>query len=66
MTGDSRARLHLSAVRALVVLSHPEPSSFAAALARTAADVLDGTLLDLYAEGFDPRLSAAASGDGRG
>ena len=43
----------------LVVLSHPEPTSFAAALARTAADALDATLLDLYAEGFDPRLSAA-------
>lgn len=46
-------------MRALVVLSHPEPTSFASALGRTAADVLDGTLLDLYAEGFDPRLSAA-------
>ncbi|HYW28166.1 MAG TPA: NAD(P)H-dependent oxidoreductase [Gaiellales bacterium] len=43
----------------LVVLSHPEPTSFAAALARTAAETLDATLLDLYAEGFDPRLSAA-------
>jgi NAD(P)H dehydrogenase (quinone) len=58
MTDESRRRLHLSAVRALVVLSHPEPSSFAAALARTAADALGGTLLDLYAAGFDPRLSA--------
>jgi len=46
-------------VNSLVVLSHPEPSSFAAALARTAAEVLDGTLLDLYREEFDPRLSAA-------
>jgi NAD(P)H dehydrogenase (quinone) len=43
----------------LVVLSHPEPTSFAAALAHTAADVLDAQLLDLYAEGFDPRLTAA-------
>ena len=43
----------------LVVLSHPEPTSLAAALARTAAEALDATLLDLYAEGFDPRLSAA-------
>ena len=42
----------------IVVLSHPEPTSFAAALAHTAAETLDATLLDLYAEGFDPRLSA--------
>jgi NAD(P)H dehydrogenase (quinone) len=46
-------------VTPLVVLSHPETSSLAAALARTAAETLDATLLDLYAEGFDPRLSAA-------
>jgi NAD(P)H dehydrogenase (quinone) len=45
-------------VPALVVLSHPEPSSFAAALGRTAAEALGATLLDLYAERFDPRLSA--------
>jgi NAD(P)H dehydrogenase (quinone) len=47
---------------ALVVLAHPEPTSFAAALARTAVSALDGsgwdvTLLDLYREGFDPVLS---------
>jgi NAD(P)H dehydrogenase (quinone) len=46
-------------VTPLVVLSHPEPTSLAAALARTAAETLDATLLDLYPEGFDPRLSAA-------
>jgi NAD(P)H dehydrogenase (quinone) len=46
-------------MKSLVVLSHPEPTSFAAALAKTAADVLDATLVDLYREGFDPRLSAA-------
>jgi len=46
-------------VRALVVLSHPEPSSFAAALARTAAQTLGTEVVDLYAEGFDPRLTAA-------
>lgn len=46
-------------VQALVVLSHPEPTSFAAALARTAADALGTTVVDLYAEGFDPRLSVA-------
>jgi NAD(P)H dehydrogenase (quinone) len=47
----------------LVVLASPEPSSFAAALAHTAAGALEEsgwrvTLLDLYAEGFDPVLSA--------
>ena len=47
---------------ALVVLAHPEPTSFAAALAGTAADALDAagwrvTLLDLYRERFDPVLS---------
>ena len=40
-------------VRALVVLSHPEPSSFAAALARAAADALGTDVVDLYAEGCD-------------
>jgi len=47
-----------------VVLAHPEPSSFAAALAHTAGDALLAAgwsveLLDLYREGFDPVLSAA-------
>jgi len=46
-------------VKSLVVLSHPEPTSFAAALANTAAEALGATLLDLYREDFDPRLSAA-------
>jgi NAD(P)H dehydrogenase (quinone) len=46
-------------VNSLVVLSHPEPTSFAAALARTAGDVLGTDVVDLYADGFDPRLSAA-------
>jgi NAD(P)H dehydrogenase (quinone) len=46
----------------LIVLASPEPSSFATALARTAADTLEAagwsvTSLDLYAEGFDPVLS---------
>jgi NAD(P)H dehydrogenase (quinone) len=49
---------------ALVVLAHPEPSSFAAALARTAAETLlaagwSVVLVDLYREGFDPVLSEA-------
>jgi NAD(P)H dehydrogenase (quinone) len=51
-----------SAGACLIVLAHPEPSSFAAALAHTAAGALAGagwdvTLLDLYREGFDPVLS---------
>jgi NAD(P)H dehydrogenase (quinone) len=51
-----------SAGTCLVVLASPEPSSFATALAHTAADALEAagwslTLLDLYAEGFDPVLS---------
>jgi NAD(P)H dehydrogenase (quinone) len=46
-------------VRSLVVLSHPEPTSLAAALAHTAADALGTGVVDLYGEGFDPRLSAA-------
>ena len=46
-------------MNSLVVLSHPEPTSFAAALARTAGDVLGTDVVDLYADGFDPRLSAA-------
>jgi NAD(P)H dehydrogenase (quinone) len=51
-----------SAGTALVVLAHPEPTSFAAALARAAVAALedvgwDVTLLDLYREGFDPVLS---------
>jgi NAD(P)H dehydrogenase (quinone) len=52
-----------SAGTALVVLAHPEPTSFAAALARTAVTSLEDagwhvTLLDLYREGFDPVLTA--------
>jgi NAD(P)H dehydrogenase (quinone) len=50
-------------VPALVVLSHPEPSSFASALARTAAEALNAPLVDLYNEGFDPRLSGADFAD---
>lgn len=53
---------------ALVVLAHPEPSSFAAALAHAAADALLAAgwsvqLVDLYLEGFDPVLSAADFSD---
>ena len=51
-----------SAGTCLIVLAHPEPSSFAAALAHAADGALrsagwDVTLVDLYREGFDPVLS---------
>lgn len=51
-------------MQVLIVLGHPDPDSFAAALAQAAAHgaraaghVVD--LLDLAAEGFDPRMTAA-------
>lgn len=48
----------------LVVLAHPLQESFAAAVARTVVAALDGKghtvdFLDLYAEDFDPRLTAS-------
>lgn len=48
----------------LVVLAHPLPESFAASAARTVVEALEAKghtvdLLDLYAEDFDPRLTAA-------
>lgn len=48
----------------LVVLAHPLPESFAASAARTVVEALEAQghtvdMLDLYAEDFDPRLSAA-------
>lgn len=47
----------------LVVLAHPLKESFAASVARTAVEALQARghttdLLDLYAEDFDPRLTA--------
>jgi NAD(P)H dehydrogenase (quinone) len=50
--------------RFLVVLAHPLPESFAASAARAVIEALEAKghtvdLLDLYAEDFDPRLSAA-------
>lgn len=50
--------------RFLVVLAHPLPESFAASAARAVVETLEGQghevdLLDLYAEDFDPRLTAA-------
>jgi putative NADPH-quinone reductase len=49
--------------RFLVVLAHPLPESFAASAARTVVEALEAKghtvdLLDLYAEDFDPRLTA--------
>jgi NAD(P)H dehydrogenase (quinone) len=46
----------------LLVLAHPLEDSFAASVTRTAQETLEANghsvdLLDLYAEGFDPRLS---------
>jgi NAD(P)H dehydrogenase (quinone) len=51
-------------VNVLIVHSHPEPRSFCSALMRAARDELAAlghvvTVADLYAEGFDPVLSAA-------
>lgn len=48
----------------LVVLAHPLKESFAASVARTVVAALEGKghtvdFLDLYAEDFDPRLSAS-------
>ena len=50
-------------MRALVVYCHPDPGSFTAAvrdvvLARLAQAGAEARLIDLYAEGFDPVLSA--------
>ncbi len=52
----------------LIVLAHPEPASFNAALAAEAERVLrdrgdDVTVLDLYAMGFDPVPRAESFGD---
>ena len=50
-------------MRVLVVLAHPLEDSFAAAVAKTLRDTLEGRghavdLLDLYREGFEPCLTA--------
>lgn len=52
-------------MRALILFAHPLPDSFGAALRDTAAEALqagghDVRIHDLYAEGFDPVLSAEA------
>ena len=46
-------------MKALIVLAHPEPKSFTAALAHTSQHALrelgyDASLIDLYAAEFDP------------
>jgi putative NADPH-quinone reductase len=51
-------------MRALVVLAHPLKQSFAASIAATVVEAMrarghEVDLLDLYAEDFDPRLTAA-------
>ena len=51
-------------MRLLLILAHPLGDSFTAAVAATARDTLAANghqvdWLDLYAEGFDPRLTAA-------
>ncbi|PZU85941.1 MAG: NAD(P)H dehydrogenase [Shinella sp.] len=53
----------MSGRRFLVVLAHPLPESFAATMAREVREALEAKghsvdLLDLYAEDFDPRLTA--------
>lgn len=52
-------------LRYLVIFAHPRPDSFAAALRHVVVDTLAAAghqvdLLDLYASGFDPVLSAEA------
>lgn len=53
-----------------LILAHPDPGSLNHALARSAVEALeerghDVRFHDLYAEGFDPRLSAAEIADHR-
>ncbi len=54
-------------MRILMVLAHPLEESFAASVARVARETLEAKghtvdLLDLYREGFDPRLTVAERG----
>ncbi|MDX0432252.1 flavodoxin family protein [Sinorhizobium medicae] len=54
-------------MRILLVLAHPLENSFAASVARTAKESLEAKghtvdLLDLYRDGFDPRLTVAEHG----
>ncbi len=51
-------------MRILIVLCHPEPASYCAALAQTALEGARAaghaaSLIDLYAEGFDPVMGVA-------
>ena len=55
-------------MKLLVVYCHPRPDSFTAAIRDVAIEALANAghavdLLDLYAEGFDPVMSAAERGD---
>lgn len=55
-------------MRALVIYCHPRPDSFTAAVRDTVLDRLaaagaETRLIDLYAEGFDPVLSAGEHAD---
>jgi NAD(P)H dehydrogenase (quinone) len=57
------ARAESQTMRLLLVHCHPDPQSYGAALARTAAEALRAAghelrWIDLYASGFDPVLSA--------
>lgn len=49
--------------RILIVVCHPDPASFTQAAARTVIDAINDRhevrIRDLYAEGFDPELSAS-------
>lgn len=59
-----------STARALLVVAHPRSDALTAAVARRtrerlAADGYDVDVLDLYAEGFDPRLGPADEPDWR-
>lgn len=62
MYGSSVTRRLPRNAHVVVVLCHPNPEGFGAASARAAVDALTAaghrvTLLDLYAEGFDPVMS---------
>ena len=51
-------------MKTAIILAHPNPSSFCAAIARTCVEALEASggevvLRDLYAMDFDPRLRAA-------
>lgn len=64
MRSTRRSRRTRASQRFLVVYAHPHPDSFSSALCRTAVEALSVAghhvdLIDLYADNFDPRLTAA-------